>query len=219
MRTSPPLRAWLVAASLAGLWLATAQAVTPPPKVKPVATHVPAYQTFVAGTISRSDTLASLRQRLGKEQVQATQIPGSEEDVPGWIVYPHDPQRRIYIYLDDAGKHPDMAMVLDARSLWQRADGVHVGMSLGELVQRNGKMLDFSGFGWDEGGYVIDWHGGKLGVGLAVRLCEPDFPNGNQTTAYPGGEGSYSSTLPILRRYPPKVCEFALPTTPAERSR
>lgn len=204
-----PLVSWLL--------LTTAQAGTPTSTVKHAAASAPAYLPYTAATLRTSDTLASLRQRFGKDQVQAAQIPGAEEeDVPGWVVYPNDPRRRIYIYLDDSGRHPDTAMVRDMSSQWQRADGVHAGMGLAELVKRNGKMLEFSGFGWDDGGYVIDWRGGNVHV--AVRLCEPDFPNDTRPKGYPIGEGTFASSLSILQRFPPKVCEFALPITPTAQS-
>ena len=40
--------------------------------------------------------------------------------------------------------------------------GVRMGTTLAELVARNGAPIDFSGFGWDYGGAVAGFNGGKL---------------------------------------------------------
>lgn len=45
---------------------------------------------------------------------------------------------------------------------WYTTIGVKVGTKLTELERINGKSFNFSGFGWDYGGSVVDWNGGKL---------------------------------------------------------
>lgn len=49
------------------------------------------------------------------------------------------------------------------------ATGVRIGTSLRHLQRVNGPAFVFSGFGWDYGGYVNDWKGGKLD-GNSLRL-------------------------------------------------
>lgn len=45
---------------------------------------------------------------------------------------------------------------------WYTTTGVKIGTKLTELERINGKSFNFSGFGWDYGGSVVDWNGGKL---------------------------------------------------------
>lgn len=45
---------------------------------------------------------------------------------------------------------------------WQLEDGISVGTRLLDLEGRNGKPFTVFGFGWDYGGNVLSWDGGKL---------------------------------------------------------
>ncbi|WP_337044504.1 hypothetical protein [Emticicia sp. 17c] len=45
---------------------------------------------------------------------------------------------------------------------WHTNTGIKVGTTLVELEKINEKPFQFSGFGWDYGGAVVDWNGGKL---------------------------------------------------------
>jgi hypothetical protein len=165
------------------------------------------------GVATAKDTLASLRQRYGADNIKDGDVPGAEgEELAGWILYPDDPKRRVYIYLDEAGVHPSLLRVLDPESQWNRSDGIHMGLSLTRLVELNGKPIQFSGFGWDYGGAIHDLHGGGLErkkIGL-LTLCPPDFPDGKYPDNYPSGDAEFSSDDALVRRYPPVVCEFGV---------
>jgi hypothetical protein len=167
------------------------------------------------GVATAKDTLASLRQRYGAGNIKDGDVPGAEgEELDGWILYPNDPKRRVYIYLDDAGVHPSLLRVLDGESQWQRSNGIRMGLTLTELVTLNGgKPIQFSGFGWDYGGAISDWHGGAMEnqkVGGGLTLCPPDFPGGQYPENYPSGDAQFSSSDDLVVRYPPKVCEFGV---------
>lgn len=47
-------------------------------------------------------------------------------------------------------------------SQWLVEGGLRVGASLKEVEKLNGKPFELYGFGWDYGGTVSDWKGGKL---------------------------------------------------------
>jgi len=164
------------------------------------------------GVATAADTLDSLKQRYGASNIKVGDVPGAEgEELPGWMLYPDDPKRRIYIYLDDAGKHPSLLRVLDGESTWSRSDGIHMGLTLTELVKLNGKPIQFSGFGWDYGGTVSDWHHGnieKKGISGGLTLCPPDFPGDKYPQDYPSGEADFSSDNAAVVRDPPVICEF-----------
>lgn len=159
--------------------------------------------------VRADDTFDTLRARYGNVIVRET-LPGGEgEEVAGWVLYPNDPSSRIEIYPDDDGVHP-ASLVVRTGSKWTRADGVRAGMSSTELEALNGRPFVFSGFGWDYGGTVMDWKGGRLAhdgrfVG-AVTLCESD----EVPEDYPSGDSDFSSDLPILKSHPAHVCDFAV---------
>lgn len=173
------------------------------------------FQIYDATTVRGNDTLATLRQRLGQDNVIAGEVPGAEDTEPGWIIHPRDPKRRIYVYLDEQGKHPGTLAVRDGGSRWRTPENVHMGLTSAELAARNLKPFTFTGFNWDYGGRVSDWHGGRLRHASGVVLCPPEFPGGRQPKGYPEGDAAFVSTLPILARFPPKVCGFELEIAPA----
>ena len=48
-------------------------------------------------------------------------------------------------------------------SKWIGPSGIHVGSTIAEVGNANGRPFTFSGLGWDYGGQVRDWRGGTLG--------------------------------------------------------
>lgn len=51
---------------------------------------------------------------------------------------------------------------MDFSSPWKSKAGIHLGMKLSDIIALNGKTFTMSGIGWDLGGNVISWEGGKL---------------------------------------------------------
>lgn len=178
-----------------------------PPEAPAQAAPEPTIETLV----SRTDTLASLQARLGAENAQAETLDAGEgETVSGWMLFPGDPARKLEVYLDDSGEHPDTLVAWDKSTHWTRADGVRVGMTTAELQALNGKVFGFLGFEWDYGGTVSDWRGGKLDPGEtphgSVTLCPPE----NTPEDYPSGDSEFESDDPRLRDAMPTVCEFSV---------
>ena len=177
---------------------------------QPARVTTPALPSTLDQVVAPADTFDRLRQRYGEAEVVRAILPAGEgTEVPGWVVFPHDPARRVAIYLDDAGGHPASAVVRE-RSAWTRADGLRVGLDATALEALNGGPFAFSGFDWDYGGYVTDWKGGRLDRGGRtigpVRLCAPpDVPDD-----YPSGEGDFMSDLPSVRGSPPVICELGI---------
>jgi hypothetical protein len=182
-----------------------------------MSTATAAAPTMAASTldaaVGAADTIESLRARHGAANLRIGKVPGAEgEEFDGWILYPDDPARRAYVYLDDKGR-PEVVRILDQESTWQRSDGIRMNLGLDDLARRNGKPIDFSGFGWDYGGNISSWNGGTMEKQLAdggFGLCPPEFPDDQYPPGYPEGEGTFSSTLPIVVAHPPVVCTFAV---------
>ena len=51
---------------------------------------------------------------------------------------------------------------LAVKSPWVSREGLRMGMKLSEVVALNGKTFTMTGIGWDLGGTVMSWEGGKL---------------------------------------------------------
>lgn len=175
-----------------------------------VAAAKPQALPAIEALLRLDDTLASARASLGEANVVLRQLDGSEgETFVGWVLYPGDPARSIDVFLDDAGEHPLILRVRGSVGAWTRADGVHLGMSSVELQALNGKPFGFSGFGWDLGGIVTNWRGGRLDpenwAGSGVTLCPPPEQDIDD---YPSGDREYASDDPSMRGRPLRVCQF-----------
>ena len=160
----------------------------------------------LADLATAQDTLATLRARHGEANVREEEISGAEGEVAqGWVLFPDDETRRVVIYLDD-DQHPS-TLEIDPPSTWT-AGGLRIGMTATELAEANGRAFDFSGFGWDYGGAVIDWKGGRYhDRRISARLCVPE---GEWPDDYPLGDGTFASTDPRLAGFMPTVCSLSV---------
>jgi len=155
-------------------------------------------QAFTAG-----ESLASLQARFGAANVRVEDIPGAEgEMVRGVVLFPDDPSRRAYLHFADAENLRGLALVriVDPASTWTLGDDVHMGTTLAELVARNGAPIDFSGFGWDYGGAIGGFHGGKLeprnGSWPRSSFRLSPRPGTEANAGLPMGDATFSSDDP-----------------------
>lgn len=182
----------------------TAKAMTPAAAQAPLAPTIAAVEPTVAalvlpGTFVPDTSLATLQSRFGAGNVQRGKVPGAEgESSDGVILYPDDPTRRAYLYYQDAQTLTGLSTirVFDEGSLWRMDDGIQIGTSLEDLVQRNGKPIRYYGMEWDYGGTITDWNGGKLApakdnpVFRSIRLGPRE---NSKDGSYPLGDDEFSS--------------------------
>lgn len=175
----------------------------PVPTTQPQAPAAMPMTWLLPGDFSPDTTLQDLQRRFGAGNVKAEEIPGAEGgSFRGVVLFPEDPTRRATVYFQDPQNLLGLAMVSidEDRSLWKLASGVGIGTPLSELRKVNGKPFTFSGFGWDYGGTIIDWHGGKLApandeaVFARIQLRMPQGNVGDKP--YPQGDSRFSSDDP-----------------------
>ena len=127
---------------------------------------LPADTWTLPGGLGPLTTRLQLEARFGKQNVRQEIFPGAEGigTYPALVVFPDDPRKRLELVLD--ADNPDAPIrelrVRSSDSLWHDASGLRPGMSLADLVALNGAPVSFYGLGWDYGGTVQDWHGGRL---------------------------------------------------------
>ena len=149
------------------------------------------------GSLGPLTTRLELDARFGKANVREETFDGTEGSgrQPALVVFPDDPRKRLELVLD--ADNPDAPIrelrVPSMDSRWHDPTGLRTGISLAELVALNGAPVSFYGLGWDYGGTVQDWHGGKLAnavgnplfhrVTLAARkdAGDVDLPAGDAT--------------------------------------
>lgn len=99
------------------------------------------------------------------------------------------------------------------KNKWNSAKGVQLGTTSDELEKLNGKVFNFSGFGWDYGGSITNWNGGKLdNSGIGIELTEGDINKKITETEYEQilGDQDVKSDHPVVKKVQPKVYKLSV---------
>ncbi|QJD80232.1 hypothetical protein [Spirosoma rhododendri] len=180
-----------------------------------------------AGLIHYSTSESELLRLLGASVVTTGDtVYGAEGEVfIGTTLYKGTADEAQILYRDSSQRqHPELVLIrptltdIDGNLLpnpkptrWTTADGLRIGTTLHELERRNGKPFRLWGFGWDYGGNVSDWQGGRLEKGgrslLAMTLGPPPTMTSAQQKDYEAvmGDGEFMSSLAPLQRLDPVV--------------
>jgi hypothetical protein len=134
------------------------------------------------------------------------------------LIYKKDPSLTLAVSWKDS--HPKEIFVCFGRRrgtcLWQAA-GIQVGTRLNELEHLNGNPFTIAGFGWNYGGNVLSWDGGKLAKldcnGRLILTLDGDRTrDGAYTTDLTSeerhaitGDRPIPSTTPAMRKVNPRV--------------
>ncbi|TGD95717.1 hypothetical protein [Methylobacterium nonmethylotrophicum] len=206
MRQMPFALAALIAAAEA----AVAQAPAPQPQILDCA------------DFSRKTEEAYFVKRFGRENVVTAKLDGAEgETIPGTVVYPKDPSRRLEITWSDAKRRKGLTgITVRGQSEWlvrtpgKARETLRLRDSLEAVQEANERPFQISGFGWDYGGYATGWKGGRLdampaGCGLSVRF-NPDPTVRGKAADRASGEKDFSSADPAMRAAKPFVSSLTL---------
>src|SRR5688572_22592785 len=84
--------------------------------------------------------------------------------VPGTIIYPDSPARRIEILWADQGqrKRPVQFKIKGRSTVWKTEKGITLGTTLKEVERLNDRPFILAGFGWDYGGMTLHSNGGRV---------------------------------------------------------
>ncbi|MBK8565383.1 MAG: hypothetical protein IPN76_19060 [Saprospiraceae bacterium] len=124
----------------------------------------------------------------------------------GVVLFPDNPRRKVSVFWDnhnDPGRPAFIRIDGDSTGItdWKTAEGITLGTPLAELEKLNGNAFEISGFGWDYGGYVTDWKGGKFNISLGIRMA----PTADEASAKVSGEGGFNSQNPDMQAAKPVV--------------
>jgi hypothetical protein len=115
--------------------------------------------------LSATTSARDLLRRFGPASLRFDRIPDGEYgDLPGAILFPTDPLRRIELTWSDPETRTTLerAQLRGDRTHWKIAPGITLGTPLAELQRLNQKPITFSGFGFDGSGVIRFWNGGRL---------------------------------------------------------
>ncbi|PKP19682.1 MAG: hypothetical protein CVU05_10815 [Bacteroidetes bacterium HGW-Bacteroidetes-21] len=127
---------------------------------------------------------------FGKENVVRDTIWGPEGMFSmGTILFPNTEKQVEIMWEDTVNNAYSLSLEISARynegweysSYWKTKDGVTIGSTLTELVAINEKPINFLGVGWDYGGNIMSYNGGKLdSAGIGVTLDIEDTQTQNE---------------------------------------
>jgi hypothetical protein len=129
-----------------------------------VAQNAPPHTIACDGPFTKDTDEAKLIALFGRGNVAFQEIPGAEgETSNGTVLFPKDPASRLEIFWrDEAARRQPASISISDQSQWTGPKGIRVGMPLVEVEKLNSKPFELSGFDWDYGGMVTDWHRGAL---------------------------------------------------------
>jgi hypothetical protein len=166
------------------------------------------------GPFARSMSHASLVKAFGANNVAVQTVgtvEGETEKVS--VIFPRDKTRRIEVlWRDDKRRRNPVEIRLGVASTWQTAQGIRRGTPLSEVEALNGRPFKLYGFGFDYGGMVIDWNGGRLAArenGCALSLRFTMRENADNAAVYVG-EQSFSSDDAGMQKAAPIVDALSL---------
>jgi hypothetical protein len=168
-----------------------------------------------AGLIQKNTSERLLVETFGLENVRREVIPQADgQELPGTVIFPVDPVRRIEIFWKDPSTRssPSEVHVFGEKTHWRLMKEITLGTTLTDLERLNGRPFEIAGWGWDYGGIVCNWNGGSLDailpierLGSVVLYTEgfEDLAAVEQESLH--GDSCHPSSLPLIRRLNPSV--------------
>ncbi len=136
-----------------------------------------------------------------------------------------DTDKEVHIYWQDGKEFKQIQDVvvkgrldenakLKNTSPWVSKLGLRLGMKMSEVIALNGKTFTITGIGWDLGGNVVSWEGGKLANKNAnVRFNDySDNMGGLKEAEYNTiiGDREFDTKHPAIQKLDPTVDEFSV---------
>lgn len=178
----------------------------------------------VGNIITATTSLEELKTKLGDVVTAKDSIYLGEGYYEiGTTLYKGTPNELQILWKDTLNfKNPSSVLIGESLSAsatatqWHTDSGIKIGTTLKELENINGKAFAFSGFGWDYGGQVVNWQGGKLGSAdgasyVAVVLTyNYEDEKLNKIAEKVMGDSSFSSNQPEAQQLNPVVLNFLI---------
>ena len=172
------------------------------------------------GPVARDSTVRSLERALGKPQVVTKTVRNELEGIDETIstVFPGSPKEMLVFWEHGA---PVRVAIRRKHSPWRSPAGLGVGSSLLSIEEANGGGFGLFGFGWDYGGSVATWKGGRLArqhaAGHLAKVWFRNHENADQKAIEKVlGDKVFSSGHPAIQTLNPVVggIDFLFPGSP-----
>jgi len=173
------------------------------------------------GQIKANTTEQDLIEIYGKANVvRDSFLEGEGEYVNETILFPNTKNELQIIWKDAENlKSPYVITYRKPNADWKTDNNICIGTTLKELERINGKEFIILGFGWDYGGTIIDWNGGKIAktnklaseLDLIARLSYSDKVKLNDSELEEiSGDKEIKTSNKILQKMNPKIYEIII---------
>jgi hypothetical protein len=173
--------------------------------------HVIACSGLFGPDSSHAKLAAAFRSKnVGLSQVDSS----SGAKVMATVLFAKDPKERLEVWWSNPASHSATHLiVINGQSDWIAPGELHLGLTLAELEQLNGKPFKLSGFDKNNTATLTDWSGGQLSglpggckVGISLR-AEPKAASALSDLP---ADRAYSSNDAALRAVNPTVSEILI---------
>ena len=165
------------------------------------------------GVFGAAATHAKLTEAFGPRNVVYSKQDGAEgETFMATVLFPNKVADRLVItWTDEKRQTKPESLTVRMGAAWRLPNGLKPGSTLAEVETANGKPFALSGFEWDYGGFVSDWHGGKLAADIGPCTLVVRFnPGKDANTNKVSGDKTIQSNNPAMRAAKPVVSEITL---------
>jgi hypothetical protein len=194
-------------------------------KVDSVAKNNPNTEMLYLEDILQCVDLKGLENKYGVANVQKNAVIETlEGDVKATRIFPNT-EKEVEIYWRDGQDYKKIQEVFIKSKLvgndkmnfntpWVSKQGLKLGMPLSDVVKLNGKNFTISGIGWDLGGNVVSWEGGKMAdKNVLVRFSDYSDKSGQfteQEYSSISGEREFNTQHPVITKLNPTVDQLSV---------
>ena len=157
------------------------------------------------GVFGPDSSEALLKQTYGADNVVTGMVPGAEGDeMLATTVFPNDPDKTMQFGWMDDDTREGLGFV-DLPASIDGPHGVHVGMSVADVLAINGQPFNIGGFWWDYGGYAQIDQGALANADdascfLSLRFSPADEYPADLDVSAVSGEVTVPATEPLLEK-------------------
>ena len=170
------------------------------------------------GAINDRTDFAGLQKIFGTENVKDERICGAEcvDSVDVTIIYPGD-RKEIVVYWQDTNYHKDIAFLQSGMydAPYHTASGLKIGSSLADLLRINGQKINFSGFGWDYGGYIQSYNNGTMEKSPVQFRLDLDFTESTDNELM--GDVELNTDMPSVKKELNKIAISQISFLPGKK--
>lgn len=157
------------------------------------------------GSVTRRTNFEDLQAIYGEANVKDERICGPEciDSLDVTQVYPGT-SKAFTVYWKEKQYHKKIAMIEcnTEEAPYRTASDIGIGTSLQYLLELNGSKITFYGFGWDYGGTIVSYNGGKLENSKLHYTLDISY---DSTANSLMGDAAFNTDMPEVKKHIGKI--------------